>query len=301
MTAKMPDAPDVAVVITTFNVRALLERCLASLSAARGSQTLEIVVVDNGMGDDTWPMLLARDDVRAIRGSPELGYGGANNIGAAATRAPLILFLNPDTEPEPESIAVLADQLRRRADVGAAGPRLALSDGSLDPAARRNFPRPANALHRLLGAPRVLRPAAARPYNPGEPSYAAVSEIDAVSGACLMIRRPAFEGVGGFDPTFFMYGDDLDLQRRLADAGWKVLYVPAARVWHRKRQSSRQRPLRTRFEFYRSMWRYYDKHHVGDPWPLRAVVKSGVLVLGCCSVLRALAAWRRGGTVGTTC
>ena len=292
----MTDAADVAVVITTFNVRDLLARCLDRLAAAAGRLTLEVVVVDNGCGDDTWPMLQARDDVQAIRGSPELGFGGANNIGAAATTAPLILFLNPDTEPEPESIAEMAGELERRPKAGAAGPRLTLSDGSLDPAGHRSFPRPANALHRFLGSPRLLRRGVAKPYNPDEASPTAVAEIDAVSGACLMVRREAFAAVGGFDPEFFMYGDDLDLQRRLADAGWHTLYIPTVRVWHHKRKSSRQRPLRTRFEFYRSMWRYYTKHYARDRWLLRAVVRVGILMLGCGGVLRALATWRPGGT-----
>ena len=283
---------DVAVVITTFNVRDLLERCLDRLAAAGGSLKLEVIVVDNGFGDDTWPMLLARGDVRAIRGSPSLGFGGANNIGAAATSAPLILFLNPDTEPEPKSIALMAEELDRRPKAAVAGPRLTLSDGSLDPAGHRNFPRPANALHRFLGSPRLLQRSIAKPYNPEESLPTAVSEIDAVSGACLMVRREAFAIVGGFDPRFFMYGDDLDLQRRLVDAGWHTLYIPTVRVWHRKRQSSRQRPIRTRFEFYRSMWRYYSKHHGRDPWPLRAVILGGIFILGCGGVLRSLAPWR---------
>lgn len=285
-------SPDVAVVITTYNVRPLLERCLDSLDAARGSLVTDVVVVDNGRGDDTWPMLLARDDVRAIRGSPDLGFGGANNIGAAATDAPLVLFLNPDTEPEPGSIQTLAKELNRRPAAAAAGPRLSLPDGGLDPAARRHFPRPGNALHRLLGSPRLLGPRPARPYNAGDPAEASVSEIDAVSGACLLVRREAFQAVRGFDPSFFMYGDDLDLQRRIANNGWTSLYVPAARVWHHKRQSSRQRPLRTRFEFYRSMWRYYAKHHDEDPWPLRLLVLGAIAVVGCGGVLRALAAAR---------
>lgn len=291
-------AVDVAVVITTFNVRDLLARCLDRLAAAAGWLTLEVVVVDNGFGDDTWAMLQARDDVRAIRGSPDLGFGGANNIGATVTTAPLILFLNPDTEPEPDSIALMAKELDCRPKAAAAGPRLTLSDGSLDPAGRRNFPRPANALHRFLGSPRILRRGVAKPYNPKESLSTAVTEIDAVSGACLMVRRQAFAAVGGFDPRFFMYGDDLDLQRRLADTGWHTLYIPTVRVWHRKRQSSRQRPIRTRFEFYRSMWRYYSKHHGRDPWPLRAVVLGGILVLGCGAVSRSLAAWRPRETGG---
>lgn len=292
---------DVAVVITTFNVRVLLEQCLDSLEAARGSLRLDVVVVDNGCDDDTWPMLLARDDVRAIRGSPALGFGGANNIGAAATSAPLVLFLNPDTAPEAGAIELLADQLNQRPGAAAAGPRLTLPDGRLDPAARRHFPRPSNTLHRFLGSPRLLSRSVAEPYNPGDTSDQSVSEIDAVSGASLMVRREAFVAVGGFDPEFFMYGDDLDLHRRLANAGWKALYVPTACVWHHKRQSSRQRPLRTRFEFYRSMWRYYAKHHVEDPWPLRAAVLGGILVLGSCGVARALVTYRPARTTSARC
>ena len=294
-------SPDVAVVITTYNVRPLLERCLDSLDAARGSLATEVVVVDNGIGDDTWPMLLARDDVRAIRGSPALGFGGANNLGAAATGAPLVLFLNPDTEPEPGSIETLANELGRRPAAAAAGPRLTLPDGQLDPAARRHFPRPGNALYRLVGSPRFLGPQPAKPYNAGDPADSTVSEIDAVSGACLLVRREAFQAVRGFDPEFFMYGDDLDLHRRLANRGWTSLYVPTARVWHHKRQSSRQRPLRTRFEFYRSMWRYYAKHHDDDPWPLRYLVLAAIVVVGCGGVLRALAASRPRRKAGPPC
>ena len=294
-------SPVVAVVITTYNVRPLLERCLDSLDAARGSLATEVVVVDNGTGDDTWPMLLARDDVRAIRGSPALGFGGANNLGAAATGAPLVLFLNPDTEPEPGSIETLANELGRCPAAAAAGPRLTLPDGQLDPAARRHFPRPGNALYRLVGSPRFLGPQPAKPYNAGDPSDSTVSEIDAVSGACLLVRREAFQAVRGFDPEFFMYGDDLDLHRRLANGGWTSLYVPMARVWHHKRQSSQQRPLRTRFEFYRSMWRYYAKHHDDDPWPLRYLVLAAIVAVGCGGVLRALALSRPRRSGGPPC
>ncbi len=282
--------PDVTVVITTFDVRELLARCLDRLDAAAGGLTLEVVVVDNGYGDGTWQMLLERRGVRAIRGSPDIGYGAANNIGAAAGAAPLILFLNPDTEPDPASIAVLADHLRTRQDAAAAGPRLTLTDGRPDLAGLRSFPRPASALYHFLGSPRLPGVDVARPYHPDD--LTSVGEVDAVCGACLMVRRDAFQAVGGFDPGFFMYGDELDLHRRLADAGWRTLYVPEALVWHHKRQSSRQRRVRTRVEFYRSMRRYYRKHHARDPWAVRALVVSGILALGAGGVLRALAAWR---------
>lgn len=284
----MSRIPDVAVVITTFDVHDLLVRCLDSLGGASGSLKIEVVVVDNGFCDGTWQMLLARKNVKAIRGSSELGFGRANNIGAVATCAPLILFLNPDTELEDGSIQVLAERLGSRLDVATVGPRLILPSGRLDPASSRNFPSLASAIHRFLGAPRVFGLDVDKPYNTEEVATTVEREVDSVSGACFLIRRTAFDAVGGFDQRYFMYGDDLDLHRRLADLGWRTLCVHEAHVTHWKRESSRQRPVRTRFEFYRSMWRYYHEHHAHEPWILRGLVSGAILVLGTGAVIRRL-------------
>ena len=284
----MTPGPHLAIVITTYDVRELLLRCLDSLEDAVGSLRIEVVVIDNGFRDDSWQALLKRDDVRAVRGSTYLGFGGANNIGAEVTQAPLVLFLNPDTEAEPDSIELLTQTLLCRSDVAVAGPFLYLEGECLDPAARRNFPSPISAIHRFLGAPRALGKLVARPYNEPCTEGCEVDVVDAVSGACLLVRRKAFEEVGGFDPRYFMYGEDLDLQRRLADRGWRALYVPAARVRHWKRKSSRQRPLRTRFEFYRSMWLYYHTHHINDPFLVRTSVSVGIFVFGAAAMLRRL-------------
>jgi GT2 family glycosyltransferase len=161
----MMPRPELSIVITTYDVRELLLRCLDSLDDAVGSLRVEVVVVDNGFRDDSWQVLLKRDDVRAVRGSTHLGFGGANNIGAKVTQAPLILFLNPDTEAEPGSIELLTEALLCRSDVAVAGPFLYLDGERLDPAARRNFPSPVSAIHRFLGAPRFFRKLLARPYN----------------------------------------------------------------------------------------------------------------------------------------
>ena len=290
----MSAGPDLAIVITTYDVRDLLLRCLDALKKATGSLRVEVVVIDNGFQDDSWQSLVKRGDVRAVRGSSDLGFGGANNIGAQVTQAPIILFLNPDTEPEPDSIQLLTEALARRPDVAVVGPFLYLDDGRLDPAARRNFPNPVNAMHRFLGASRTLGKLLTRPYN--EPPVAGCEEdvVDAVSGACLLVRREAFEEIGGFDPRYFMYGDDLDLQRRIFDCGWKALYLPTARVRHRKRKSSQQRPLRTRFEFYRSMWIYYHSHHGADPMLVKASVSVGIILFGAAAVFRRMLPGRLG-------
>ena len=290
----MSAGPDLAIVITTYDVRELLVRCLDALKAAAGSLSIEVVVVDNGFRDDSWQTLLDRGDVRAVRGSTDLGFGAANNIGAQLTQAPMILFLNPDTEPEPGSIKLLAEALICRSDVAVVGPILYLDDGDLDPAARRNFPNPINAMHRFLGASRALGKLVARPYNEPVVEGREVDVVDAVSGACLLVRREAFLEIGGFDPRYFMYGDDLDLQRRLVDCGWKALFVPSARVRHRKRKSSQQRLVRTRFEFYRSMWIYYHAHHGADPAFLKASVSVGIILFGAAAVFRRMLPRRLG-------
>lgn len=290
----MSAGPDLAIVIATYDVRELLVRCLDALKTATGSLRVEVVVVDNGFRDGSWRALLDRDDVRAVRGSTDLGFGGANNIGAQVTQAPNILFLNPDTEPEPGSIKLLIEALLLRPDVAVVGPFLYLDDGQLDPAARRNFPSPISAMHRFLGGSRAFGKLLARPYNEPPVEGREADVVDAVSGACLLVRREAFEEIGGFDPRYFMYGDDLDLQRRLADCGWTALYVPAARVRHRKRKSSQQRPLRTRFEFYRSMWIYYHSHHGADPLLVKGGVSAGILLFGAAAVFRRMLPGRLG-------
>ena len=110
--------------------------------------------------------------------------------------------------------------------------------------------------------------------------------VDAVSGACMLVRTEAFVCVNGFDPQFFTYGEDLDLAYRIKQAGWRALFVPSAVVQHLKRRSTRKRPIRARFEFYRAMWLYYRKHRRQDARWLRALVGMSILVLGAAAVVR---------------
>ncbi len=276
---------DVSIIIVTYNVPDLLRRCLATIPAALDGLSAEVFVVDNGARDGTWDSIVSRADVRAIRGSRELGFGRGNNLAASRASGRWLLFLNPDTELPPLGVRHLVERGDTDSGVGILGPRLELADGSPDPAACRSFPTPASAALRLLRWPRNLSPRGVRPYNV-DPATRREAVVDAVSGACMLVRAEAFRRVGGFDPQFFTYGEDLDLAYRIRQAGWPTLFVPSVTVRHLKRQSTRQRAVRARVEFYRAIWLYYRKHRQQDGLWLRAVVTAAVFVLAFGAVAR---------------
>ena len=280
---------DLSIIIVAYDVRELLLRCIESVAAALDGLRAEIWVVDNGSSLDSWDALLERHDVRVLRGAASLGFGRANNLAAGQARGRALLFLNPDTELPPGGVRCLLERLESEPTLGIVGPRLVLPDGSPDPAARRSFPTPVSAAARIAGLPRRLRPARLGTYNLVESSADREAVLDAVSGACMLVRRSAFEAIGGFDPGFFMYGEDLDFAYRARQAGWRTLYFPRVRVRHWKRQSSSQRRVRSRFEFYRAMWRYYHKHRAADPVPWKALVSAAILMLGAAALARRLA------------
>ncbi|MBM4438540.1 MAG: glycosyltransferase family 2 protein, partial [Actinobacteria bacterium] len=224
MAAQAETRPDVSVVIVTYNVCALLERCLGSLVAAAAGVRYEVIVVDNGSGDGTWPLIAARPDVRALRGARSLGFPRANNLGIACARGRHVLILNPDTELGPGALAALVRRLDMDPGLGIVGPRLRLPSGVLDPACRRSFPTWRSAALRLLRVPPRGWLGRDHAYNLAHESPDVECAVDAVSAACMLVRGDALRAVHGFDPGYFMYGEDLDLARRLRNAGWRAVY-----------------------------------------------------------------------------
>ena len=277
---------DVAVAIVAYQVREALDRCLDSLPAALGNLTAEITVVDNSPDLDTWDGLAGRSDVRRLRGGPSLGFGAACNLVLESAEARFFLILNPDTLLPPGGIRRLVDELNRDAGIGIIGPKLIREDGKLDPAARRAFPTPGSALARFARLGRLF-PGSRRfgGYNLTYLDPNRKAEVGAVSGAFMLTRGGLFHDLAGFDRQFWMYGEDLDFAFRAQQAGWKVVYEPSVTVIHAKRSSSSQRPLRTRYEFYRAMLLFYRKHLAKSrPIVMNALVVAGIFALGVGSV-----------------
>jgi GT2 family glycosyltransferase len=268
----------VSVLVVSHNVRELLRDTLNALDN-EGGPNVEVIVADNASADGSAAMVECEfPRVSLLTLVENVGYGRANNVAFEQAKGDLVLLLNPDVTVTPGCVAHLVRFLENHPDAGAVGPRLVRPDGSPDLAGRRSFPTPAASFYRVTALSRLL-PGSARfnRYNLGALDPTREHEMDAGSGACLLVRREAIDRVGLFDPDFFMYGEDLDLCYRIKAAGWKIWYVPSAVAVHVKGTSTRQVPMRMQYEFHRAMWIYHRKHHAATlPAPANAAIWLGI-------------------------
>lgn len=263
-------AAAVRVVVVTYSPGPVLERLLRSLEAA-GSAPFEVVIADNGSTDGAPERAAEEHAVTLLRTGANLGYGAAANLGAEGADQPFLLLTNPDVELAPGAVDELLAAAARWPLGGAFGPAVREVDGRLYPSARA-LPVVGHGIgHALLA--RVW------PDNPWTKAYRnedlAVTERVAgwLSGSCLLVRRDAFQAVGGFDPGYFMYFEDVDLGDRLAQAGWQCVYVPTALVTHTGGTTTQRYPARMLKAHHDSAYRYLSKRY--RP-PLRWVLGAGL-------------------------
>jgi N-acetylglucosaminyl-diphospho-decaprenol L-rhamnosyltransferase len=255
--------PDLSIVILSWNVADLLAGCLRSLPEAAGEwwARSEVTVVDNASSDGS-AEIVRRDfpGVRLAALPANLGFSRGNNLGIREARGKYIFLLNPDTVAHPGSIATLVDYMEAHPEVGVAGPRLLNPDGTLQPS-RRRFPTPATALaestplQRWFESSRLLRDFYMLDRPDGE-----AQQVGWLSGAALMCRREALGQAGAFDPGYFMFSEEVDLCRRVNDAGWSVVYVPQAEITHYGGQSTGQDVPSRHVNFNTSKARYFRLH-----------------------------------------
>ena len=284
---------DLGIVIVNWNTCQLLKRCLETVYASQGGLNARVVVVDNNSDDDSAAMV-RRDFPKAelIANSDNLGYPRANNIGlrhlgyyaaghidASAPR--YALLLNPDTELPALALSEMVAFMDSRPDIGVAGPKLVLADGSLDKACRRGFPTPLVSFYHYSGLARLFpRNRRFGRYNMTFADEDDELEVDSVVGAYMQLRKEVIDAVGLLDESFFMYGEDIDWAYRVKQAGYKVWYHPAVTVRHVKRAASRRSP-RAQFEFWRAMLIFYRKHfRQSTALPLHIVILAALLFKG---------------------
>ncbi len=261
--ARNTDGPRWAAVVVNFEAGPLLVHCVDSLLADTSAGPMELVVVDNASGDDSIASLFAAHPVvRVVRSPGNVGYARAANLGAAATKAPVIAVLNPDTVVHPGTAGALVSRLEREPRLAACGPRLHNADGSDYPSARTMPSIPIAIGHGLLGLwwPTNWFTARYRQLD-ADPSLPRL--VDWVSGAAIWLRRRALDDVGGWDERYFMYMEDVDLCLRLRRAGWSVAYDPSGQVVHTQGASTSQRPYRMIAEHHRSVWRFAARRYRG--------------------------------------
>jgi N-acetylglucosaminyl-diphospho-decaprenol L-rhamnosyltransferase len=251
-------APPMSVAIVSFNTRDLLAQCVTSVLAARPER---VVVVDNASSDGTVELVRARfPGVHLIANDDNRGYGAAANQAVAACATPAVLLLNSDTLVAPDCVATLGSYLAAHPTVAVVGPRLANADGTLQ---RSTYPFPAAAdivlgetpLHLLVRRIPGLRERFWRTW-----SHDVARPVPWVLGAALAIRRAAFDSVAGFDESYFLYSEEVDLCRRLATAGFEVHYAPVTTVVHFGGESTRQVGEAMRRELIVSKARYLRRH-----------------------------------------
>lgn len=245
---------EMAVVIINYNTVDHLRTCLASL---RATGAREIVVKDNGSTDGSVEMVQAEfPDVRVHPDFGNPGYGAAANQGVAATGARYVAVINSDTVFEPDGLTALSAYLDEHPKVGIVGPRLHNPDGSLQNSARAFFkPVTVRPLVKLIPGVR-----ARSIYTWAHDHDRAVPWV---VGAVLAMRRSAFDAVGGFDPSYFMYSEEVDLCWRMWEAGWEVHFTPRAVVMHVGGASTTRTHRRAAMELQllASMRQFYTQHY----------------------------------------
>jgi len=223
-----PARVTVSVIIVNWNAGQDLDACLASL-AAGGGPAPEMVLVDNASSDGSAGAACARHpQVRLVETGANLGFAAGANRGAEAARGDVLVFLNPDARLLPGALATLVEALARTPDAGIAGGGLAGEGGGWQPAAARFAPLAHLLLDTTLG-------------RLGARLRRAPHRVDWVYGTFMAVRRDLFRQLGGFDPRYFLYGEDLDLCYRAARLGACTIHVPAARAVHGPNLSAAQR------------------------------------------------------------
>jgi N-acetylglucosaminyl-diphospho-decaprenol L-rhamnosyltransferase len=261
----VPPRSEIAVVLVSHDTREALLAALASVraDAAAGIEGVEVIVVDNASTDGSAAAVRrAFPEVGVLESPDNAGYGAAANRGIAACSAPYVLLLNSDTVVRPGTLRALAGYLERHPRAGLAGPRLENPDGTLQRScfaflgtARMAVEK--SRLGRWLGAIPVLRERWLVHHGP----YDRPRTAPWVLGAALALRRAAFDAVGGFDPGFFLYGEEVDLCFRLWQAGWEVHFAPVATVVHLGGASTAAARREMEVRRVESARRFYRRHY----------------------------------------
>ncbi len=279
MTAEPELPPELTVVTVTYSPGSHLERFLSSLTVAT-DRSVKVIMADNGSVDGAPEEAVQRyPGTQLLRTGGNLGYGAAVNRAIAAVPAAqeFIVVANPDVMWGPGSIDALVDAARRWPRAATLGPLIRDPDGSVYPSARQLPALIKGGMHAVVGFVWKSNPwSKAYRQEHVEPSERPVGWL---SGSCLLVRRAAFDQIGGFDERYFMYMEDVDFGDRLARAGWLNVYVPSSEILHDKGHSTGREPARNLRAHHDSTYIYLSDRHRG--WwqaPLRWTIKGALNV-----------------------
>jgi len=290
-----------SIVIPTYNAHEWIQGCLDSIRLHHPSTPYEIIVVDDKSSDDTVAIVRQQfPDVRVFANDKNVGFGKTVNVGLKASTSAYILVLNNDTWMHEGALDAMIAFLDTHAGAGIVGPKVLSGDGSLQQQCRRRIPTPMAALLYFTGIARLF------PKNPSVAGYLMTAanenetlDVDSVSGACLMVRRTVLDTIQGFDPDYYLYGEDMDFCWRTKLAGWRVVYFPGAAITHFGGQGGTgKKKLYATIEWHRAMWIFYRKHRAPKVGVVeRTLVYSGIALKTAFAVV--VNTLRPSGTPGT--
>lgn len=251
-----------SVVIVNYNVKYFLEQALLSITRALQEISSEIIVIDNASSDGSAQMLSARfPQVRLLRNEENLGFAKANNQGAREASGEFILFINPDTVVEEDTLSKCVAFMDVHPDAGALGVKMIDGTGKFLPESKRGLPTLWVSFCKLTGLSKLFpKSRTFNRYHLGYLDPNRTHEVDVLAGAFMMVRKKVLDEVGPFDERFFMYGEDVDLSYRITKAGYKNYYFPQTSIIHYKGESTKKGSLNYVRMFYLAMIVFAEKH-----------------------------------------
>lgn len=268
----------VSVVIVNYNAGPLLTQCIESLRMCTAVSS--VVIVDNASSDDSLEPVMLMQNVDVVRNTINKGFAVACNMGLARTDSDYILFLNPDCVVDALAINQVRQALDSCPDAAMASGVLVDELGFEQRGSRRTIPTPWRSFVRAFGLHRFANrwPRLFSDFNLHEaPLPDQTIEVEALSGAFMLVKRAAIEQVGPWDEQYFLHCEDLDWCMRFRQHGWKLLFVPQAKIVHRQGACSKAVPVFVEWHKHRGMIRFYRKFfRYQYPGPLMWFVSVGV-------------------------
>lgn len=287
---------DLSIVIVNYNAKEFLKKCINSLLSCISKKiNYEIIVVDNASSDNSSEMLKGDfPQIRLIINKENKGFSKANNQGIKISKdSKYILFLNPDTVMQEQTIEKMIEFMDMHKDAGASTCKLIMLNGKLDDATHRGFPTPWNAFSHFSGLEKLFpKSKLFSGYSLGWMDFNSTHKIDVLAGAFMLVRRQAGEEAGWWDEDYFFYGEDIDFCYMLKQKGWNIYYVPSVFITHYKgvsggikavskeittaSEETKKRVTKWRFA---AMRIFYKKHYQQKyPWIINFLVNIGISV-----------------------
>ena len=257
---------DLSIVIVNYNVKEFLTQCLESLYRSETDYTFEVIVVDNASTDSGESQITkAFPEVRWIANTENVGFGRANNQGFEAAKGTYTLILNPDTVVQEDTLEVCLNYLKSHPEVGGLGIKGIDGAGQFLPESKRGLPTPMTALWKITGLSRIFPKSAffAR-YHMGHLDPDKNHKVDILVGCFMMVPTQLLRAVGGFDPRYFMYGEDIDLSYELLKSGHENHYISDSQIIHYKGESTKRGSLNYVKMFYQAMIIFAKKQFSGS-------------------------------------